>query len=191
MLRLFTLLGLLCFAGLSQAADNGFYLGVGAVDSEYNLDNPGDAEPFDDSDNGFKVIVGFRPLEHFGVEANYIDHGDAVVPAGIACLEFFTDPCPAATNLSATTTSVFAVGYLPLPVIDLFAKVGATSWQFEGSSPGFPGFDIDDDDVEFAYGVGIQARFGSLGVRAEYERFPIIEDEELGTISVSFTYTFL
>jgi hypothetical protein len=39
--------------------------------------------------------------------------------------------------------------------------------------------------------VGVQARFGSLGARLVYENFQIIEDEELGTVSLSFTYTFL
>ena len=61
MLRLTILLGTFAFAGLAQAADNGFYLGAGAVQSEYGLDNPFDEDGFDDKDNGWKAIAGFRP----------------------------------------------------------------------------------------------------------------------------------
>jgi hypothetical protein len=181
-----------CFSAMAAAADNGIYLGVGATQSEYGLDNPGNAAPFDDKDNGFKLIAGWRPLDSFGVEANYIDHGDATVPSGIVCVQTIGVPCPDTTQFNAKTASAFAVGYLDFPLIDLFAKVGVTAWQFDASStPAFPAFSVDEDDVDFSYGVGVQARFGSLGARLEYERFSIIEDEELGTISLSLTYTFL
>ena len=193
MLRRLTLASLLlAIAPLSQAADNGIYLGAGYAQSEYGLDNPLNADEFDDSDSGFKAIAGWRPLDNFGVEMNYIDHGDATVPAGVACIALFNTPCPDTTKLNATTLSAFAVGYIDFPVIDLFAKAGATSWQFDASStPAFPDFNVDENDVDFAWGLGIQARFGSLGARLEYENFSIIEDEELGTVSLSFTYTFL
>lgn len=193
MLRHITLVSLLlAIVPLSQAADNGIYLGAGYAQSEYGLDNPLDAAPFDDSDSGYKLIAGWRPLDNFGVEMNYIDHGDATVPAGVACIALFDTPCPDTTRVSAQTLSAFAVGYIDFPVVDLFAKAGGTSWQFDGrSTPAFPDFNVDESDVDFAWGVGIQARFGSLGARLEYENFSIIEDEELGTVSLSLTYTFL
>ena len=188
MLRLTTLFALLAFAGLSQAADNGLYLGVGATQSEYGMYNPDDFEPFDDKDTGYKAIVGFRILDSFGVEANYIDHGTAVLPAGNACVPLVGVPCPGNTEVEAKTLSAFAVGFLDFPLIDLFAKAGAASWKVDGSSDSFS---FDDDDLEFAWGVGAQAHFGSLGARLEYENFSVIEDEEIGTISLSFIYTFL
>jgi len=193
MLRKLTMTALLLpFAPLSLAADNGFYLGAGVVQSEYGLDNPLNAAEFDDEDSGYKIIAGFRPLDHFGVEANYIDHGNATVPAGVACIQFVGQPCPDTSRFEATTISAFAVGYADFPLIDLVAKLGATAWQFDGhSTPAFPAFSFDESDVDLAWGVGVQARFGSLGARLEYENFQIIEDEELGTISLSFTYTFL
>ena len=182
---------LLAISPLSQAADNGIYLGVGYAQSEYGLDNPANAPEFDDEDGGYKLIAGWRPLDNFGVELNYIDHGDATVPAGVACIALVGAPCPGTTGLEAQTLSGFAVGYIDFPLIDLFAKAGITSWQFDGRTPNFPDFDIDESETDFAWGAGIQARFGSLGARLEYENFSIIEDEELGTISLSFTYTFL
>lgn len=192
MLRLTTLTGLLLFSPLAWSADNGFYLGLGVSQSEYGLDNPGNAQPFDDEDTGFKLIAGWRPLDSFGVEANYIDHGDATVPSGIACIALVGVPCPADTELTAETASLFAVGFLDFPFIDLFAKAGVTSWQFDGEGvPSGSGFSFDDDGTEFAWGVGVQGRLRSLAVRLEYESFRIIEDEELGTISLNLTWTFL
>jgi opacity protein-like surface antigen len=192
MLRTTLLTALLLAAPLSRAADNGIYLGAGITQSEYGLDNPLDAEPFDDKDNGYKLIVGIRPLDNFGIEANYIDHGDATVPTGIACIQLIGVPCPDTTKLSAKTVSAFAVGYLDFPLVDLFAKAGVSAWQFDGhSTPSFSGFSINEDDVDFAWGAGVQARFGSIAARLEYEQFNIIQDEKLGTISLSFTYTFL
>jgi len=158
---------------LAQAADNGIYLGAGYVQSDYGLDDP-DLDGFDDEDGGFKLIAGWRPLDNFGVEVNYIDHGDALVPPD--------------TRLGAETISGFAVGYIDSPVIDLFAKAGVTSWQVDVASGGIR---ADDDDLDFAWGAGIQARFWSFGARLEYEQFPIAGDEKLNTISLSITYTFL
>ena len=174
MLRNITATGLLlALAPLAQAADNGIYLGAGYAQSDYGLENPGGLEGFDDSDGGLKLIAGWRPIDNFGVEVNYIDHGDALVPPD--------------TRLGAETISGFAVGYLDFPLIDLFAKAGATSWQVDAITGGA---NVDDDDFDFAWGVGIQARFWSLGARLEYEQFPIVGDEELDTISLSLTYTF-
>ena len=165
-------LALLALAPLAQAADNGIYLGAGYVQSEYGFDDPGDVD-FDDEDGGYKAIVGWRPIDNFGVEVNYIDHGDATV--GDA-------------RIGAETISGFAVGYVALPVVDLFAKAGATSWKVDARSDGIS---VDEDDLDFAWGVGIQARIWSIGARLEYEQFPIVDDEKLDTISLSFTYTFL
>jgi hypothetical protein len=163
---------LVALAPLARAADNGIYLGAGYVQSDYGLDDPG-IDDFDDEDGGFKLIAGWRPIDNFGVEVNYIDHGDATI--GTA-------------RLGAETISGFAVGYVALPVVDLFAKAGATSWQVDARANGVS---VDDDDFDFAWGVGIQARIWSLGARLEYEQFPIVDDEKLDTISLSFTYTFL
>ena len=193
MLRIAAMSGLLLISPLAWSADNGFYLGAGAVQSDYGLSNPGAASPFDDSNSGYKLIAGWRPLDSFGVEATYMDHGNATVPSGIVCIQFITVPCPASTSLTATTMSAFAVGYLDLPLVDLFAKAGVNSWKFDGHSTGgfAPTFRINESGTGIAYGAGVQVRFGSLGARLEYERFEIVRSETLDAVSLSFTYTFL
>lgn len=180
-----------CLSAIATAADNGLYIGAGVAQSEYGLDNTGNDPSFDDKDDGYKAILGFRPLDHFGIEANYIDHGDATLPSGIACTQLFTTPCPDNMELSGETLSAFAVGYIDFPLIDLFAKAGMTSWQLDGHTTPSSAFTVDESGEEFAWGVGVQARFGSLGARLEYEDFGIAGNEHLGTISLSLTYTIL
>ncbi len=193
MSRTLTLIGLCCFASLAQAADNGIYIGAGIVRSDYGLENPGSAQPFDDETGGYKIIAGWRPLDSFGVEATYVDHGDATVPSGIVCIQFITVPCPASASLTAKTVSAFAVGYLDLPLVDLFVKAGVNSWKLDGASiQGFvPLFRINESGTGLAIGAGVQARFSSFGARLEYERLEFVQDQRLDTISLSLTYTFL
>jgi Outer membrane protein beta-barrel domain len=193
MLRLIALAGFLLVTSLAQAADNGFYIGAGATESDYGLSNPDAASPFDDSTNGYKLIAGVRLLDSFAIEANYIDHGDATVPSGNVCLQFITVPCPSTTSLTAAMTSAFAVGFLHFPVVDLFAKAGVSSWKVDGHSTGgfTPAFRINESGTDVAYGAGLQVHFGSLGTRLEYERFDIGRNETLDAVSLSFIYTFL
>jgi opacity protein-like surface antigen len=187
MLRHITSIALLAaLAPAAMAADNGFYLGAGATQSDYGLSNPANIDDFDDEDNGFKVIAGFRPLDNFGVELNYIDHGDVTIGSDLICEP--EDLCAVTADISSESISGYAVGFLDFPLIDLFAKVGAAGWQFDGQSG--PDFDVDENNVDFAWGAGVWAHFGSLGARLEYERFKLV-DEDLGTISLSFVYTFL
>lgn len=193
MLRITALIGLLLITPLAWSADNGFYVGAGAVQSDYGLSNPGAGSPFDDSTSGYKAIAGFRVLDSFAIEANYNDYGNATVPSGIVCLQFITVPCPASASLTAKTISAFAVGFLHLPVVDLFAKAGANSWKFDGHTTGgfTPAFRINESGTGLAYGAGVQLHFGSLGARLEYERFEIVRSETLDAVSLSFIYTFL
>ena len=75
-------------------------------------------------------------------------------------------------------------------MVDLFAKAGVTSASFDGRTPGFPDFNVSEDTTDFAWGAGVQAHFGSLGARLEYESFPVLDNQDVGTISLSFIYTF-
>jgi opacity protein-like surface antigen len=189
MLRQLTIAAALAAAApLAGAADNGVYLGVGYAQSDYGFSNPTDNTEFDDEDSGFKVVAGFRPLDSFAVEVNYTDHGDASLRltdcGGEVC------PADAVAFVGAETISAFAVGLVDFPVIDLYAKVGGAASTVDGRVP-VVDFSVDESDFDFAWGAGVWAHFGSLGARLEYERIKILEDEDLGTISLSFVYTFL
>ena len=168
--------------GAALAADNGFYLGLASSDvsSDYDF---GPAAGDADDDRGFKGIVGFRPLDAFAIEANYVDLGDATVPLNIACI---TTPCPTETQVDSQAIPVSAVGLLALPLVDLFARVGYARWESEVSP--FPAQEREGSDP--TYGAGAQVRVGSFALRLEYERFDF-DDDSADLVSIGFTYTFL
>lgn len=193
MLRSIVLASMAFIPGLVHAADNGVYLGAGVTHSDFGLDNPAGLSPFDDRDTGVKLFAGWRPLDSFGIEASYADHGEVSVPSGIVCIALINAPCPDQTRINATSASLFAVGYVTLPLVDLFAKAGVSHWQADGFSFGTlaPLFRFDDSGGDLAWGVGVQARFGSLAARAEYERFKVLADQDIGMVSLSLSWTFL
>src|SRR6188472_2660971 len=60
-------LSLAALAPQASAADNGFYLGAGITQTEFDIDDVG-SDSLDD--NSFKLIAGFRPLDWLAIEAN-------------------------------------------------------------------------------------------------------------------------
>jgi hypothetical protein len=147
------------------------------VDSE-ELDLGTITEDFDGDDTGFKVIAGFRPLEWFAIEANYVDLGTA-------------SDTIAGVNVDVDTKGIDAFGvlFLPLPVVDVFLKAGFISWDLDADVAGLGS--VSDDGTDLAYGVGAGIGFGNFGVRAEYERFEIEDTDTVDMISLGFTWTFL
>lgn len=164
------------FAAPVFAADNGFYIGAGVGQGYVKVDDLA-LDNFDGDDTGYKIIAGFRPFKIFAIEANYVDLGSAKDNV-------------AGVNVKADTTGIdaFAVGVLPIPFVDLFAKVGVISWDQD--------FDISsvasssDSGTDFAYGIGAGFAFGAAALRAEYERFEIPDTDSVDMISLSFTWTF-
>lgn len=158
------------------AADNGFYIGAGAGQGAVEVQESG--FDFDGDDTAYKIIAGFRPLDFFAVEVNYIDLGTAEDTVG-------------GVNIQADTSGVdaFAVLFLPISAVDLFAKAGFISWQQDVSVSGFGS--VDESGEDLAYGVGAQVRFGSLAGRLEYERFEIQDTNTVDMISLGLTWTFL
>jgi hypothetical protein len=92
----------------------GIYVGAGVgrsalVQDDYQIDSHA---------TGWKLLAGWRPISFLGVEAEYTDLGSKGV-------DTFAGTAHVDTNAKAT--AVYAVGYLPVPLpwIDLYAKVGA------------------------------------------------------------------
>jgi hypothetical protein len=170
-------LGLMAAAPRAQAADNGFYLGAGVTDTKFDSDDVGSVEL---DDNSFKLIAGIRPLDWLAVELNYVDLGSDS--------EEIAPGVNSKIDANAVTGSVLLLK--EFQIVDLYARAGLAHWKVDGSVTG-SGSDSETGD-EFTYGVGVGVHFGSLGVRAEYEKFQINDiDTDVNTLSVSFTYTFL
>ena len=161
-------------ATTAHAADNGFFLGAGLMHA--NVTDIGGVSDFKLENSSYKLIAGFRPLDHLGFELNYMDLGNENTTAG-----------GVPSNVNAKAFAGFAVGYLPISLVDLYAKAGLARWDSKGSSTLFS---FDKTGTDFAYGVGLQIRFGSLAARLEYERFDIenTNGAELATLGATWTF---
>jgi opacity protein-like surface antigen len=168
----------------------GLYVGgaVGQSQVQANVPTVGD---FKENHSAFKVIAGIRPISLIGAEISYVDFGH---PSG---------------NINAVSSSVsqkgadlFAVLYLPVPVVDVFLKAGLARLQSTVNSvnvgvgtctttdPNCALFRLDRTDTSFAAGAGAQFKLGSWAVRGEYEHFDAAGANP-SLVSVGFAWTFL
>jgi len=165
---------LLLASGAAAAADNGFYVGAAVGQANVDIDNLNglSSADFKGEDTGYKFIVGFRPLDWLGLEASYVNFGKPEDTIQGASIETEGDGFTA-----------FAVGFLALGPIDVFAKGGIITFdtQLVGN----------DASTDLAYGVGAQFRLLSFSFRAEYEIFDADGVDDLNMVSVGVTYTFL
>jgi hypothetical protein len=168
-----------------NAADLNFYLGAGKSGSEYRVDNA-----VDDDDSGFKLIAGVAIEDRLDLEFSYADHGRATLPSGIACVQLVGADCPSTSYLGAKTASLFAVGYLGDGDFRFLGKAGFSHSDSRLRTPDFDTFGTRDKKLNFAWGFGAQMSIRNLAVRAEYERWRIIQGHRLKAVSVNFLYTF-
>jgi opacity protein-like surface antigen len=183
MRKLVAFVALAFVATYASAADNGIYLGAATV-LDQTLHASGGPYDLDVKNRPFKLILGIRPIDMFGVEVNYVDYGSAKN----------ADPIFESTlNAHAKFYDAFAIGYLPLPLVDLYAKAGMVHWDtdFQLTTLGVPQPRISDSGTDFAYGAGAQVRFGSLAARLEYERFDVSDADKIDLVSLGVTWTFL
>jgi hypothetical protein len=185
-------------AGNTRSADLlGVYVGGAIGDSNVQINTPSFSEfpdngVFQENSFGFKVMVGVRPISFLGAELAYIDFGH---PNG----SLYGQPANASVNGAAA----FAVAYLPLPLMDLYAKAGlarldstvsgtsTSSYPFcESDCLSTYNFRLSRTNTSGAGGVGAQMKYGAVAVRAEYERFNAAGGNP-SLISVGVTWTFL
>jgi hypothetical protein len=187
-----------CAASTAALADNpvGFYLGAGAGYSTVRSDDSAYGLPgyFNDHQTAWKAIAGVRPISIIGAEFEYIDFGQPGNHHYFDTNVYGTDSHPRAGTL-------FAVGYLPLPLpfFDVFGKAGVARLQTDVTSitqscatpstcvPAL--YRHEQTDNRFAYGVGVQSKAWGVAFRAEYERInsPYGDPDAL---MVSATWTF-
>lgn len=165
-------------AALADEDSSGLYAGgsLGVADVRSNGYANVDYYGFDRTHAAWKLFTGIRPLSPLGLEAEFIDFGNPRTGAAYSYRQ---------ASSQAKAGAVFAVGYLPvpLPLIDLFAKVGIARLD-QNTTVDYPAtcvvghacaqyFGVFRQNVwttAVAYGGGLQGKFGALAVRAEYER---------------------
>jgi hypothetical protein len=165
------LLAALAVSATALADDVGLYLGGSLGESQQRFD----ASTFDvrASDLAYKFALGYRPLKVFAAEVSYVGFGRAY--GGI--------------NFADTDAiGAFAVAFLPIPVVDVYGKVGMANWRTDAQSP-FHSFHRTGTDL--AYGAGAGTSWGSLGARLEYERYDVSHANDMALASVGLTWVFL
>jgi opacity protein-like surface antigen len=126
---------------------------------------------FREDHSAFKVMVGLRPISVLGAELAYVDFGNPSRLNGIF-----------ATDVTMKGGAAFGMLYLPVPLIDIYAKAGAARLQSTVGTLAVcpPGAvciaiatpaRISRTNTSFAGGAGVQYKLGAFGVRGEYERF--------------------
>jgi len=157
------------YGGRAAAVERGLYVGAALGQSASGLQNG--SINYTERNTGYQLLAGFRPLKLLAVELSYTNLGDASGGA-----------------VSARTTAVsgFVLGFLPLPVIDIYGKAGLASWRTDASAPTLSWRPSGNDLV---LGAGIQMHFGALGARLEYEAFDVQEASRPTLLSLGVTYT--
>jgi hypothetical protein len=186
--------------GASAAASDfnplGFYVGgsVGRSDVRTSIGSfP--LYSFDETDTAWKALVGLRPIPLISAELAYLDFGHPTSSTNLG-----PDTLQANALQRAATLSGMVFAPIPLPVLDLYARVGIARLQSSGngnfqcnlgySCPYlFQYLAFDRTHTDFLYGAGAQLKFSALAVRLEYERI----DDARGNpdlLSVGVTWTF-
>lgn len=171
-------------ASAATVADTGLYVGAGYVRAQVNNVFGTSDYNFKIDDNAWKAIVGFRPIPVFAAEANYVDLGHQS--------QGLLGGNPPGGHADARAFDIFGVGLLPLGAVDLFAKAGGARWELSGDlqGPGSSLIALDRNGTSFAWGGGIQAHYGPLGLRLEYEHFQMPDTDGARLYSVDATFTF-
>jgi hypothetical protein len=187
MRKLPTLIALGLLTSAAHAADNGVYLGGGIGGTKFaNFHVPSTISLTVSTDVGWKAIAGVRLFDSFALEANYANFGE-VDTLALNCL---VTPCFSFSgHVAAKGYSGFAVGFLHLPVVDAFAKIGLANIKSRVRYPANIGLNSDDTRLDLAWGVGAQWHLGSFALRGEFEQFELEGHHKVRMLSASALYT--
>jgi hypothetical protein len=194
--------------GTAYPADNllGLYVGGSIARSDLHLDNSWTATPTGTDEvvahhTAWTASVGIRPLRHLGVELQYLDFGRLhwdgsyrISPGG------FTSPVNATVHTNAEALAAVLYAPIPLPFLDVYAKLGPTHWHSTASGeilglfcpvnlPDCGRIEVRHDGTDLAYGAGLQLRFGPGAVRIEYQRIEA-SPEYPALYGLGLTWTF-
>lgn len=170
---LFALICALTSTAALAADPLGLYLGVGVGQAHVREDDgPNGPLNFNRTDVAWDAFVGLHPLPFIGAELQYLDFGNPTARAGAY-----------EVSSSARGPAAFVTATAPLPFVDLYAKAGIGRLQSAITedtslaifcSVGHPDCRharSDSTATRFGWGLGLQFKLSSVGIRAEYVRF--------------------
>jgi len=191
---------------LPAVADSNWYAGVGIGKAEADVSDSsvsqrllgaaatGITSSVDDGDTAYKVTVGYNYNKYFSVEGGYINFGNFDIDASGSDLG---QPIVGSFDADTDGFSIAAVGKWPIAnQFSLIGKVGAYYWNSDVDvnvvQSGVPvaTASVDDDGTDFFYGVGAQYDFNKFSVRAEYEIYNDIIEEDYKVYTLNLLYRF-
>lgn len=157
----------------------GIYVGAGIGSSFLNTeidDVDGEKLKIDKNDFAYKFFGGLKAGRFWGIEGGYRNLGKAQTNI---------------RNVSVETKTkgwdIYGMGRITVVMVDVFAKAGAFFWKVDNQV----GTESrDESGTDFAWGFGAGLRLGSMGVRAEWERFSVESRDNLSMLSLSVTLGF-
>jgi outer membrane immunogenic protein len=178
-MRKFLLVPFLALAATAAHADDpaaSVYAGAGITNADVqNIEGTG----FNIDNTSVKALAGARLFDLVGAEVDYYRLGSE-------SRNFYFG----GANADAHAFAAYAVGYLPLPILDFFGKVGLDRWQLNGSSTNPSLFQFSDSGTQFAWGLGAQEHFGNFMARLEYEHLAMSNTDGTRVISLDVAYNF-
>jgi opacity protein-like surface antigen len=156
--------------------------------------------------SAFKLVAGIRPLSLIGAEVAYIDfgHPSKSLGSGFSTVNQAIG-YSASGDVRLNGTAAFGILYLPIPVVDVYAKAGMARLKTTANVTLQLSVPIatcvvaqfcqvsqqsSRTDTGFAAGAGVGFKLGPVAIHAEYERFSTSGAfPALTTLGV--TYTFL
>lgn len=163
---------------------SGLYLGAGGGYSK--IDAHGDAIDVSGEDLSLRVLAGYRfaqirlPFDldlDFGIEAAYVDLGEADEPIGGADVII---------DMSAVTAA--GVVYWPISrTLDVFGKAGVYIWDGQVKVQGNEL--ADENSTDLAFGVGIAWQTGTaFGAQLEIESLDALDGVWVATLSATYQF---
>ena len=180
-MRKLVLLTVLALGASVAQADNGsFYFGAGVTSTKLNdILVQGTAFP-ELNKTSWKVFAGFRPINAFAVEVDYLEFGSATAQGACnACGCMLA--CEGLFQSDAQAFAAYALGFLPItvPFLDIYGKAGLARSKLNTNGTSSRG-------TELAWGVGVQAHISMVGARLEYEdlKIPNSSGAKIASLSV-------
>jgi hypothetical protein len=154
----------------AQAANPlGLYAGGAFGQARVDASLPNAAQ-FSESHSTYKIMVGLRPIGVLGAELAYVDFGHPDRLAGLVP--------PGWSDVSMKGAAAFGMFYLPVPLVEVYAKGGFARLQSTANVNPCPACLIPvafpplrRTNTSWAGGAGVQLKLAAAGIRAEYERF--------------------
>lgn len=190
-------------AANDATADSGLYAGASigrsTIQASDNVDIFGSARKFklNGDDTGFKLFGGYMFLPVLGIEVGYVDFGQPDDNTGFSVPTTPQLDVNGDLKVDANGYTASLLGKLPIGPVNVFAKAGILSWKAhakvnvtatDGTTTASNSFSDNADGNDFTYGVGAGVSFGSLEVRAEYEKYDIGDVDDLYMLSLGLVW---